>query len=121
MFHKQKVKQLANLLGFKDEKKAIALITRLSGWIKAKNTAPNTILTALTTIIPELHQDETENKKQNIIFPTKNIYIQKYGIKILELHNQGYGVRKISNYLKINHNIKISPTTIHNFIKAQNG
>jgi hypothetical protein len=63
-FKTQKIKQLKNLCGFKDEKRAVELIMRLSGWFNShKSTEPNVILAGLTKIITEIHEKEKQESR----------------------------------------------------------
>jgi hypothetical protein len=68
--------------------------------------------------------DNIIEKKKRILeeqqrYKTKNLIILKYKKTIVDLYeNKDFGYLKISNYLKINHNEKISKDTIANFIKT---
>ncbi len=68
--------------------------------------------------------DNIIEKKKRILeeqqrYKTKNLIILKFKKTIVDLYeNKDFGYLKISNYLKINHNEKISKDTIANFIKT---
>jgi len=51
----------------------------------------------------------------------KNLIIERYYKEIVNLHNKGWGARRIAKYLQTHHKVKISHTTIHKFLKELNG
>jgi hypothetical protein len=85
-------------------------------------TNEQALLRILNVIFTDFQHQQNENKTSNTINfnGVKNEVLKKHGKKIIELKNNGYGVRRIAKFLLINHKSKISSTTIYNFLKLQN-
>ena len=111
------IQRLAKVLNL-TEKQAQSFTKRLRGWIKKNGDSDISIARGIATILKDL---KTEPKEQKLLYlqNTKNPILLKYGKEILQLHSEGLGSRRIQKYLKEFHNARISHTTIHAFIKAQ--
>ena len=119
---KNSVKSLKKLLAFKEEQSVLRFLARLSGWISSKPLTQKSLLNALNTILKDLHRAEAENAQKALkinLNSIKNPLLKKYASEILELHLSGHGVRAIEKTLKLKHNVKISYSTIHRFLKQQ--
>ena len=99
-------------------------VKRYRGHINAKlqdeSVSKNVILGGLW-LIEAVKQEELSQrieKRKAINFGSMtNTVIRKYGLKILELKDNGYGAQRISKHLDQNHNAKVSKATIERFIK----
>jgi len=124
MFPYAKLKDLQELLGLENKKDAEIFLVRLTGWIKKNGATKTSLIKGITLIHKQLQEKEKEKKeeiKKIKLTGIKNKILLKYATKILELHKQGLGARKISNVLYELHKAKISHSTIYRFLKAQNG
>jgi hypothetical protein len=127
MLKKTEIIKLQKFLNLDTEKKTEKLLVRTVGFLKKNDVTEQALLRILNIIFMDFkHQNndeniiEQENKKINYD-GVKNAVILKHGKKILELKfNNGYGVRRIANFLLQNHKAKVAPSTINNFIKLQN-
>jgi len=69
-------------------------------------------------VMYRIKKESEEKKAEMIKYESKNILILKYADEIIKLYTiNGYGYLKISNYLNITHNVKVSKSAIENFIK----
>ena len=99
----------------------------INSHIKNNTVSNNVILNGLWLIEDVKKQSHSDRikKRESIDFGSmRNEYIRKYGLEILELKDSGYGAQRISNHLKITHNVTLSKATIERFIKlnkANNG
>ena len=119
---KNSVKSLKKFLAFKEEDTVIRFLARLQGWISSKPNTQKSLSNALNTILKDLHRAEAENAQKVLkinLNSIKNPLLKKYASEILELHRSGHGVRYIEKFLQINHNAKISYSTIHRFLQQQ--
>ena len=119
---KNSVKSLKKFLAFKEEETTLRFLARLQGWLQQKPLTQKSLLSALNLILRDLHHQEQEKAKKALkinIVGIKNPVLKKYASEILELHRSGHGVRYIEKFLQINHNAKISYSTIHRFLKQQ--
>ena len=101
-----------------------AFVIRYRGYLNVHiqdgTISKNNVLNGLWLIkaVKEEALTKRLEKRESINFGSmRNEYLRKYGLKILELKDDGYGAMRISNYLKINHNVTVSKTTIERFIK----
>lgn len=99
-------------------------VKRYRGYINAHiqngTVSNNIVLNGLWLIEDVKKQSLTEKikKREPINFGSmRNEYLRKYGLEILELKNLDYGAQRISNHLKVAHNVKISKATIERFIR----
>ena len=124
---KNSLVSLQRFLAFKEEKSVLRFLARLSGWVESKPNTQKSLANALNTILKDLHKAEQKNAQKALkinLNSIKNPALKKYASEILELHQSGVGVRAIEKYLKLQHNAKISYSTIHRFLsqqKAENG
>jgi len=119
---KNSIRALQKMLAFKEEQSVLRFLARLSGWIESKPLTQKSLLNALNLILKDLHRVEQENAQKALkinLNDIKNPLIKKYASEILELHRSGHGVRYIEKFLQINHNAKISYSTIHRFLQQQ--
>ena len=113
---------LKKFLAFKEEETTLRFLARLQGWLQQKPLTQKSLLNALNLILKDLHRAEAENAKKQLkinLNGVKNPALKKYASEILELHRSGRGVRYIEKFLQVNHNIKISYSTIHRFLQQQ--
>ena len=99
-------------------------VKRYRGYINAhlkNNTVSNNVILNGLWLIEEVKKEslkERLTRKESISFGSmRNEYIRKYGLEILALRDSGYGAQRISNHLKITHNVTLSKATIERFIK----
>jgi hypothetical protein len=119
---KNSIKSLQKLLAFKSEETTLRFLARLQGWVESKPLTQKSLLSALNTILKDLHHQEAENAKKQLkinLNSIKNPALKKYASEILELHRSGHGVRYIEKFLQTNHNAKISYSSIHRFLRQQ--
>jgi YesN/AraC family two-component response regulator len=119
---KNSIRALQHFLTFKEEETTLRFLARLQGWIESKPLTQKSLLNALNTILRDLHSQEAENAQKALkinLNSIKNPLLKKYASEILELHLSGHGVRAIEKTLKLKHNVKISYSTIHRFLKQQ--
>jgi len=119
---KNSIRALQRFLAFKSEETTLRFLARLSGWIESKPNTQKSLLSALNLILRDLHRVEQENAQKALkinLNDIKNPLLKKYANEILELHKNGYGVRKIEKFLQTNHNAKISYGSIYRFLLQQ--
>ena len=117
IYNEIKLKQLANLLGIEDIEQVEHILKRQSRYLKLKSTS---YLLKSYIVIYDIKK-EIENKEIAIDkYVSKNLIVNKYKSQIVELYLSGMGYLKISNSLYLNHNAKISKSSIENFIKKNN-
>ena len=124
MLPKTQIKKLQNLLSIKNEENAILFLSRLQNWIEKNGNSSYSLAKAINIILFDIHNQEIEQEKNNKkinLSNVKNKKIEKYASKIIELHQKGMGVRKISAYLFEMHRAKISYSSIYRFLKSQKG
>jgi hypothetical protein len=116
MFNQTKLKQYAKIINLPLEE-AEKVLRNQSKYLKISAE----FLLKSFVVVSEA-QKEIEAKKVEILkYTSKNILIVKYKDEILDLYlKENFGYLKISNAMKINHNIKISKSAIENFIKSNN-
>jgi len=122
MLPEQQIKSLMKNLEIKKEKNAVLFLSRLEGWIKANSSTKISLAKGINAILKDIHAKEIEKakelKKINLE-GIKNNLIIKYSREIIELHNKGWGARKIEKYLFEMHRAKISYSSIYRFLKQQ--
>ena len=119
---KNSIRALQRFLAFKSEETTLRFLARLSGWIESKPNTQKSLLSALNLILRDLHHQEQEKAKKALkinLNDIKNPLLKKYASEILELHRNGRGVRTIERHLKLQHNAKISYSTIYRFLQQQ--
>jgi IS30 family transposase len=114
------VKSLMQKLSIKEEKNAVFFLKRLEGWINKNGNTTISLAKGINKILDDIHyreiQKAKELKKINLE-GIKHPYLKKYGKEIIELHEQGLGVRRIQKWLWEAHRAKISHSSIYRFIK----
>ena len=122
MLPQTQIKPLMTKLGIKEEKNAVFFLARLTGWIEKNGNTTISIAKGINKILDDIHEKEIQKaqkiKKINLE-KIKNPLLQKYATKIIELHNQGWGVRRIEKWLWENHRAKISYSSIYRLLKQQ--
>jgi len=101
---KNSTKSLQKLLAFKSEETTLRFLARLQGWVESKPLTQKSLLSALNTILKDLHHQEAENAKKQLkinLNSIKNPALKKYASEILELHRSGHGVRYIEKFLLV--------------------
>ena len=122
MLPQTQIKALIKNLGIKEEKNAILFLARLEGWIKKNGSTKISLAKGINAILKDIHAKEikkAEKVKKINLEGIKNNLIIKYSQKIIELHNKGWGARKIEKYLFEMHRAKISYSSIYRFLKQQ--
>lgn len=116
MFNNIKIKKIENIFNIKEEE-AEELLKHQSNYLKINPTKLLNSFVVVERVIREARKKEAIEQK----YSTKNIYILKYKAEIVDLYSKkGFGYLKISNSLKINHNVKVSKSAIENFLKFNN-
>ena len=122
MLPRMQVKSLMQKLSIKEEKNAVFFLKRLEGWINKNGNTTISLAKGINKILDDIHyreiQKAKELKKINLE-GIKHPYLKKYGKEIIELHQQGWGVRRIQKWLWEAHKAKISHSSIHRFLKQQ--
>jgi len=120
MLPRMQVKSLMQKLSIKEEKNAVFFLKRLEGWINKNGNTTISLAKGINKILDDIHyreiQKAKELKKINLE-GIKHPYLKKYGKEIIELHEQGLGVRRIQKWLWEAHRAKISHSSIYRFIK----
>jgi hypothetical protein len=122
MLPKTQIKPLMKKLALKEEKSAVFFLKRLEGWIRANGHTDISLAKGINKILDDIHKKEIEKAQQIKKINLQNIkhpYLKKYGKEIIELHQQGWGVRRIQKWLWAAHKAKISHSSIHRFLKQQ--
>ena len=119
MFPKTQIRPLMQILGIKEEKNAVFFLKRLEGWINKNGNTSISIAKGINKILYDIYQKEKNETKKINLDGIKNPLIKKYAKEILELHNQGLGVRRIQKHLYEAHRAKISHSSIYRYLKAQ--
>jgi IS30 family transposase len=119
MFPKAQIRPLMQMLGIKEEKNAVFFLKRLEGWINKNGNTSISIAKGINKILYNIHEKEKNETKKINLDGIKNPLIKKYAKEILELHNQGLGVRRIQKHLYEAHRAKISHSSIYRYLKAQ--
>jgi len=123
MFQDKHIQKLANELNLTYQQ-AEEFAKRLGGWIDKQGTSKPAIAKGIVFILKNVRSKAVEQKKseERVLYlqGIKNPILLKYGLLIVKLNKeQGLGARRIAKYLKLNHNAKISHTSIANFLKLQ--
>ncbi|MEO1923347.1 MAG: helix-turn-helix domain-containing protein [Nautiliaceae bacterium] len=122
MLPKTQIKPLMKKLGIKEEKNAVFFLARLEGWINKNGNTTISLAKGINRILEDIHQKEIQKaqelKKINLQ-KIKNPLLKKYAKEILELHLQGWGVRRIEKWLWEAHKAKISYSSIYRLLKQQ--
>jgi len=122
MLPQTQVKPLMKKLGIKEEKHIPYFLKRLQGWIEKNGNTTISIAKGINKILDDIHQKEIQKAKELKKINLENIknpLLKKYSKEILELHNQGWGVRRIEKWLWETHRAKISYSSIYRLIKQQ--
>ena len=122
MLPQTQIKPLMAKLGIKEEKNAVLFLARLKGWIEKNGNTTISLSKGINKILNDIHQNEMkkaqELKKINLE-NVKNPLLKKYASEIMELHNQGWGVRRIERWLLEAHKAKVSYSSIYRLLKQQ--
>ncbi|WP_415397616.1 hypothetical protein [Sulfurimonas sp. CS5] len=113
MFNEIKIKRLSFLLSIDDTALLQSALKRQAKYMKVSSIL---LLNSYITML-DVKKEYELNKLEVQKYKTKNLVIQKYKTEIVELYMQGMGYLKISNSLYLNHNTKVSKSSIENFIK----
>ena len=122
MLPRIQIKKAQRLLDIKKEENVIFLSKRLQGWIRKHGDATQSIIRGINTILEDIHNQEIQKAQELKKINLKNISnpkIRKYAVEIIELYQEGFGTRRISQVLWENHRAKISYSTIYNFLSTQ--
>jgi IS30 family transposase len=122
MLSRTQIKPLMKKLAIKEEKNAVLFLARLEGWIKSNGNTKTSLAKGINTILEDIHKREIQKAKELKKINLEGIkhpYLKKYGKEIIELHQQGWGVRRIQKWLWEAHKAKISHSSIHRFLKQQ--
>jgi len=115
MFNEKHIEKLSNLLGIKKQN-AILFAKRLQNWIRTNGDELPSLIKGINTILQDIKIKEQQEKKINFD-GIKHKAIITYAKEIIDLANQGFGSRKIANYIATKHKIKVGYATIYNFLK----
>jgi len=116
MFNQIQLKNFAKFLNMSEEKAEITL-KKQAKYLKVNST----FLLKSYKVIYEMTKEAEEEKAKLKKYNSRNVLILKYKEEISDLYcNKGFGYLKISRAMKINHNVKISKSSIENFVKQNN-
>lgn len=113
MFNDIKIKRLALLLDMKNLSVLEVALKRQAKYLKISSTLLLNSYVTVADVKKEYEKDKLKLSK----LKTKNLVIQKYKEEIVALYMSGMGYLKISNSIYLNHNAKVSKSSIENFIK----
>jgi hypothetical protein len=114
MFNETLIKRFMQIANINDKERAERTIANQAKYLKINKH----LLLKSYTVLEREKKEQDKEKAFSLKAQTKNILIQKYKDEIVELYcKKGFGYLKISNAMKINHNVKISKSAIENFIK----
>ncbi|MEA2018510.1 MAG: hypothetical protein U9N59_08680 [Campylobacterota bacterium] len=116
MFNQTKIKQLAKLLDIEDIQKVEMAIKRQAKYLKVSSTFLLKSYVVITDIKKQIEDEEIKIDK----YISKNLIINKYKNEIVELYKNQFGYLKIANSIYLNHNCKVSKSSIEHFIKSNN-
>jgi hypothetical protein len=118
---KRKLKTLAKALNISEDM-AESFLIRQAGYLKKAGydgMSSKALLESYNSILPDIIEKDKRIKEdalKDTLF-TKNEMIFKYKEKIVNLYKKGFGCQKISNQLKLDHNVKVSRSAIDVFLK----
>lgn len=113
MFNDIKIKRLALLLDMKNLSALEVALKRQAKYLKISSILLLSSYVTVADVKKEYEKDKLKLSK----LKTKNLVIQKYKEEIVALYMSGMGYLKISNSIYLNHNAKVSKSSIENFIK----
>jgi IS30 family transposase len=122
MLPRTQIKPLMKKLAIKEEKNVVFFLKRLEGWIRANGHTDISLAKGINKILDDIHKKEIQKAKEFKKINLEGIkhpLLKKYAKEIIELHLQGWGVRRIQKWLWEAHKAKISHSSIHRFIKQQ--
>jgi len=119
MFSDNKKKRYQNLLGL-DEMELNQFIKRYTNYLRSKSEITSNILLNGLFILDDIIQEQYKRQALVTKYTSKNLYVSKYKEEIIESYQNGNGYVKISNQLKVNHNVSVSKSTIERFVKQNN-
>ncbi len=93
---------------------------RMKGYLKSKGISVVDIIYSLQFLVEEIEKEQKKITKVDFVYNFRDIKLQKYQAKIIELFKQGYGAQRIAKFLYQTYKIKISKSTIENFLKKNN-
>lgn len=114
-----KSRKYAKLLNL-DEENYMWFIKRYTYFLKSQKKLTKKSIEAGFFILDEILIKIAKIEAEKTKYKTKNIKILKYRDEIVSLYKSGYGVIRISNTIKLNHNCDISKSAIERFIKSNN-
>lgn len=118
MFNDTKIKQLSKLLEIDDLELLKSGLKRQAKYLNLKLSS--SFLLKSYICMYEIKKEYEENKVKVEKYKTKNLIIAKYKEEIVDLYLSEMGYLKISNSLYLNHNVKVSKSSIEHFIKSNN-
>jgi len=92
-------------------------LKRVSSYFRSKEIVTKRVVEDSYFILEDVEKKQAKREAEKRKYKVKNLVILKYQEKIIELYKEGWGFRKIENYLDLNHKVKVSRTTINRFIK----
>lgn len=113
MFKKTKYQKLLKL----EDDLYQEYLKRISSYFKSKNLITKRVVEDSYFIILDVQNKQNKREAEKKRYKTKNLIILKYQEEIIKLFKDGYGVRKIEEFLKLNHKVTVSKSTINNFLK----
>jgi len=118
--NKKKEKEYYKLLGITEEE-FTEFAKRFKHYLLTKNNITSLDIKRGFFILEDIKNKQIEKKieiiKELNFKSFKNLYVKKYNKDIVDAYRFGYGAKRISKMLKLEHNAKISPSTIERFIK----
>jgi hypothetical protein len=120
MFSNQKKESYAKMLGltlFQLDESVYRLRGYLNSILKNETLSYNQVLTGYFCLEAVIKDSKRAQKSVINHGTIRNENIKKYGAEILNLKKDGYGAQRIMKVMKVNHNVKISKSTLERFIK----
>lgn len=92
-------------------------LKRVSSYFNSKKVVTKRVVEDSYFILEEIQKKQNKREAEKKKYQTKNLIILKYQDEIIKLFKDGYGVRKIEEFLKLNHKVSVSKSTLNNFLK----
>ncbi len=118
-FFEQKKKKTAQFFGVsKDTLERSA--GRMKGYLEKKGLNVIDIIYSLQFLLDEIEKEQDKLNKIKFDYNFRDEKIRKYQFKIIDLFRQGYGAQRIAKFLYQTYKIKISKSSVENFLKQNN-
>lgn len=121
MFQKKKKENYEKLLGLNDDE-LTEFAKRFKHYLLAQKNITSTNIIKGLFILEDIKDKQIKKKVeevQELNFKSfTNQFIRKYHKDIIDAYRFGYGAKRISKILLVDHNAKVSASTIERFLKV---